>query len=84
MKKKYCIVGLGSRGIGMFLIPLVRDYADVAEVTGLCDINWRRLEVGLFKLIPLRPKMRLFAFNECLWKLAGCHRLFISILSNNG
>lgn len=46
MKKKYCIVGLGSRGIGMFLIPLVRDYADVAEVTGLCDINWRRLEVA--------------------------------------
>lgn len=46
MKKKYCIVGLGSRGIGMFLLPLVREYADVAEVTGLCDINWRRLEVA--------------------------------------
>ena len=46
MRKKYCIVGLGSRGIGMFLLPLVQEYADVAEVTGLCDVNWRRLEVA--------------------------------------
>ena len=46
MKKRYCIVGLGSRGIGMFLLPLVKQYADVAEVTGLCDVNWRRLEVA--------------------------------------
>lgn len=30
----------------MFLRPLVQEYADVAEVTGLCDINWRRLEVA--------------------------------------
>ena len=46
VKRKYCIVGLGSRGIGMFLRPLVQEYADVAEVTGLCDVNWRRLEVA--------------------------------------
>lgn len=43
MKRRYCIVGLGHRGIGMFLRPLVRDYGDVAEVVALCDHNSKRL-----------------------------------------
>ncbi len=45
-KKRYAIVGLGGRGIGMFAKPLVTEYADVAELVGFCDINPMRMEVG--------------------------------------
>ena len=45
-KKRYAIVGLGGRGIGMFAKPLVTEYADVAELVGFCDINPIRMEVG--------------------------------------
>jgi predicted dehydrogenase len=46
MKKKYAIVGVGGRGIGMFAVPLIRDYSDVAELVGFCDINPIRMEVA--------------------------------------
>lgn len=46
MKRRYGIVGLGGRGIGMFLRPLVERYSDVAEVAALCDVNPQRLEVA--------------------------------------
>lgn len=46
MKRRYVIVGLGVRGIHMFLRPLVRTYADVAEVVGLSDPNPKRLEAA--------------------------------------
>ena len=45
-KKKYCLVGVGVRGVKMFLLPLVRDYADVAELTGICDLNPGRLALA--------------------------------------
>ena len=56
MKKSYCIVGVGSRGIYMFGNDLVEHYADAAQVTGLCDINPGRLEFArsiLGKDIPV-------------------------------
>ncbi|MCY0878941.1 MAG: Gfo/Idh/MocA family oxidoreductase [Firmicutes bacterium] len=43
MKTRYCLVGTGSRGLSMFAKDLVGEYADVAELTGLCDINPGRL-----------------------------------------
>ncbi|NLG84922.1 MAG: Gfo/Idh/MocA family oxidoreductase [Firmicutes bacterium] len=45
-KKKYCLVGTGVRGVKMFLLPLVKDYADVAELTGICDLNPGRLALA--------------------------------------
>lgn len=30
----------------MFAVPLVKEYADVAEVVGICDINSKRLELA--------------------------------------
>lgn len=40
------LVGTGGRGIGMYARPIVKDYSDVAELTGLCDVNPRRMEVA--------------------------------------
>src|SRR5690606_27335789 len=34
------------RGTGMFAVPLVKEYSDVAEVVGICDINPKRLELA--------------------------------------
>jgi predicted dehydrogenase len=42
--KDYCIVGLGSRGVGMYGVDLVGEYADVGRLTGLCDTNAGRVE----------------------------------------
>lgn len=50
MKKRYCLVGLGGRGPSMFGRPLVRDYTDVAELVGLCDINPARLKLAQAQL----------------------------------
>ncbi|HHY99238.1 MAG TPA: Gfo/Idh/MocA family oxidoreductase, partial [Firmicutes bacterium] len=30
----------------MYARPMVKDYSDVAELTGLCDVNPRRMEVA--------------------------------------
>ena len=46
MKRRYVIVGLGYRGTHMFLNPMVQDYANVAEVVALCDVNHKRLELA--------------------------------------
>jgi predicted dehydrogenase len=43
-KRWYAIVGTGVRGIGMWGRPIVRDYADLVEFVGLCDINPLRAE----------------------------------------
>lgn len=42
-RKRYCLVGTGDRGIHMFVLPLVKTYADVAELVGICDQNPGRL-----------------------------------------
>ena len=45
-KRRYAIVGTGVRGIGMWGRPIVRDYGDLVEFVGLCDINPLRVEVA--------------------------------------
>lgn len=45
-KTRYAIVGMGGRGTRMYALPLVRDYADVAELVAICDINAKRLELA--------------------------------------
>lgn len=41
--KKYCIVGIGNRGLASYALPLVQEYRDVAELVALCDLNATRL-----------------------------------------
>lgn len=48
--KKYCIVGAGSRGISMFGEDLVSHYRDVAQLTGICDINPGRVAYATKRL----------------------------------
>jgi predicted dehydrogenase len=43
-RSRLAIVGTGIRGVGMFGVPVVRDYADRVELVALCDINPGRLE----------------------------------------
>ena len=43
--KKYVIVGCGSRGIGAYAIPLIKDYEDCAQLCGVYDNNRNRAEV---------------------------------------
>jgi len=41
-RRTVALVGAGSRGLGMFLKPLVEDFNDVVSVTALCDNNRKR------------------------------------------
>lgn len=43
-KKRYVMVGMGGRGLGMFATHLEDTYKDVAELVAICDINPKRLE----------------------------------------
>ena len=45
MRKRYALVGAGSRGFGMFARPIVEDFADVAELVAVCDANAHRLDL---------------------------------------
>ena len=45
-KRRYAIVGTGVRAIGMWGRPILRDYGDIVELVGLCDINPLRVEVA--------------------------------------
>ena len=45
-RRRYAIVGTGDRATGMWGRPLVKEYADVVEFVGLCDINPKRAEVS--------------------------------------
>jgi predicted dehydrogenase len=45
-RRRYALVGTGSRGVGMWGRDLVDRYADVVEFVGLCDVNPLRVEVG--------------------------------------
>ena len=49
-KLKVAMVGTGVRGIGMWGKPVVRDYKDIVEFVGLCDINPGRVETGKKKI----------------------------------
>ena len=43
-KTRYAVAGVGGRGLGMFARPLIKDFADRAELVALFDSNPRRLE----------------------------------------
>lgn len=45
-KAKIALVGLGSRGTGMWGSSVLRNYADYVGFVGLCDHNQGRLETG--------------------------------------
>lgn len=45
-KRRYAIVGTGDRAIGMWGKPLIKDYPDLLEFVGLCDINPKRVAVA--------------------------------------
>ncbi len=40
--KKYVIVGTGGRGLMSYAEPIVKEYADCAELLAVCDINIKR------------------------------------------
>ena len=40
--KKYVLVGTGWRGTFSYAEPLVKEYADCAELAAVCDINGKR------------------------------------------
>lgn len=44
-KKKYVQVGCGVQGINAYAKPLVRDFGDIAELCGVCDINIKRAQL---------------------------------------
>jgi predicted dehydrogenase len=43
---KVALVGTGERGTASWGRPLVREYADVAQLVGLCDINSKRAQAS--------------------------------------
>lgn len=45
-KSRAALVGTGHRGTGMWGNSVVKEYANLVEFVGLCDINPGRLEVG--------------------------------------
>ena len=45
-RRRYAIVGTGSRAVGMWGADLVKQYSDVLEFVGLCDINPKRVAVA--------------------------------------
>lgn len=45
-KKRYCLVGVSSRGQSMFAKSLLNEYSDVADLVGFCDINRTRMETA--------------------------------------
>ena len=45
-KRKVAMVGTGHRGTGMWGTPVVKEFGDVIEFVGLCDINPGRAETA--------------------------------------
>lgn len=43
-KKRIAMVGTGSRGIGMWGRPVIKEFSDQLEFVGLCDINPGRVD----------------------------------------
>ena len=43
-KRRYALVGTGTRGNSMWGRSIVREYGDAVEFVGLCDINPKRVE----------------------------------------
>jgi predicted dehydrogenase len=45
-KRKVAMVGTGHRGTSMWGVPVVKEFGDVVEFVGLCDINPGRAETA--------------------------------------
>src|SRR5688572_4030969 len=45
-KKKVAMVGTGDRGTGMWGIPVIKEFSELVEFVGLCDINPGRVETA--------------------------------------
>jgi len=45
-KKRYVLVGTGSRGTSMFARPLLKDFSETAELVGLFDTNAARMKAA--------------------------------------
>jgi predicted dehydrogenase len=45
-KRRYAIVGTGDRATNMWGKPIFRDYSDIVDFVGLCDINPKRAEIS--------------------------------------
>jgi predicted dehydrogenase len=45
-KRRYAIVGTGSRGMGMWGRGIQQRWGDAIEIVGLCDINPKRAEIA--------------------------------------
>lgn len=42
--KKYAFAGASKRGLSAYAHPIMLDYGDVAQITGVYDPNWKRAE----------------------------------------
>jgi predicted dehydrogenase len=45
-KRRYAIVGTGDRAQGMWGRPILKEYSDVVDFVGLCDINPKRADAA--------------------------------------
>ena len=43
--KKYVVVGTGGRGTFSYIMPLVKEYQDCAQLVAVCDINIKRAQL---------------------------------------
>ncbi len=59
-KLRLAMVGTGHRGSGMWGKAVLKDYADIVEFVGLCDINPGRLEYSAKKEIGVGPECKLY------------------------
>jgi predicted dehydrogenase len=45
-KRRYAIVGTGDRAQAMWGRPILKEYSDVVDFVGLCDVNPKRMEAA--------------------------------------
>ena len=58
-KKRYVVVGLGSRS-QMFTKAIAERFTEVAELVGLCDVNRKRMEYALRSWFPNGPAIPMY------------------------
>ena len=49
-RKRIAVVGAGGRGLGMFALPIMKDFTQTAELVGLMDINPLRMKYAVSRL----------------------------------
>jgi hypothetical protein len=45
-EKRIAMVGTGVRGLGMWGAPVIKEFGDIIQFVGLCDINPGRVATG--------------------------------------